>query len=71
LTAEEGKPQIEERLDKARAAYSKTITTIRNHWDGICIYCRNRTTSEAMERINNRIKLIKRQTYGFVNFTNF
>ncbi|MCA6572769.1 MAG: transposase, partial [Pseudanabaena sp.] len=25
----------------------------------------------VMEGINNRIKLIKRQAYGFVNFTNF
>lgn len=28
----------------------------------------NRTTSGAMERINNKIKLIKRQAYGFTNF---
>ncbi|WP_390889382.1 transposase [Leptodesmis sichuanensis] len=34
-------------------------------------YFRNRTTSGAMEGINNRIKLIKRQAYGFVNFNNF
>lgn len=71
LTIEEGKRQIQGWLDKARAVYSEAITTIRNHLDGISNYFRNRTTSGAMEGINNRIKLIKRQAYGFVNFNNF
>jgi len=71
LTVEEGKGQIQEWLSKARAVYSEAITTIHNHLDGICNYFRNRTTSGAMEGINNRIKLIKRQAYGFVNFNNF
>lgn len=71
LTVEEGKRQIQGWLDKARAVYSEAITTIRNHLDGISNYFRNRTTSGAMEGINNRIKLIKRQAYGFVNFNNF
>jgi transposase len=39
--------------------------------DSICNYFRTRTTSEPMEGINNRIQLIKRQAYGFVNFGNF
>ncbi|APB33084.1 hypothetical protein GlitD10_0770 [Gloeomargarita lithophora Alchichica-D10] len=30
-----------------------------------------RTTSGVMEGINNRIKLIKRQAYGFLRFDNF
>jgi len=71
LTVKEGKRQIKEWLDKAQAVYSEAITTIRNHLDGISNYFRNRTTSGAMEGINNRIKLIKRQAYGFVNFNNF
>jgi transposase len=71
LTVEEGKRQIQGWLDKARAVYSEAITTIRNHLDGISNYFRNRTSSGAMEGINNRIKLIKRQAYGFVNFNNF
>lgn len=37
----------------------------------LCNYFINRTTSGVMEGINNRIKLIKRQAYGFVNFENF
>ncbi|NJL56195.1 transposase [bacterium] len=70
-TVEEGKRQIQEWLNQARAVYNEVITTIRNHLDGISNYFRNRTTSGAMEGINNRIKLIKRQAYGFVNFNNF
>ncbi len=58
-------------MDKAQAVYSEVITTIRNHLDGICNYFINQTTSGVMEGINNRIKLIKRQAYGFVNFDNF
>ncbi|WP_233748878.1 ISL3 family transposase [Leptodesmis sichuanensis] len=71
LTVEEGKRQIQGWLDQARVVYSEASTTIRNHLDGISNYFRNRTTSGAMEGINNRIKLIKRQAYGFVNFNNF
>lgn len=71
LSVEEGKRQFEEWLRKAREVYSEVIGTIRNHLDGISNYFRNRTTSGAMEGINNRIKLIKRQAYGFVNFNNF
>lgn len=70
-TVEEGKHQIKAWLSKARAVYSEVISTIRNHLDEISNYFRNRTTSGVMEGINNRIKLIKRQAYGFVNFNNF
>jgi transposase len=59
------------RYAQAQEVYSEVIGTIRNHLDGISNYFRNRTTSGAMEGINNRIKLIKRQAYGFVNFNNF
>jgi transposase len=71
LTVEEGKRRIQEWLNQARTIYNEAITTIRNHLDGISNYFRNHTTSGAMEGINNRIKLIKRQAYGFVNFNNF
>ena len=71
LTVEEGKRQIQEWLSKARAVDSEATTTIHNHLDGICNYFQNRMTSGAMEGINNRIKLIKRQAYGFANFNNF
>lgn len=70
-TVEEGKIRLEEWLLKAQSIYACAITTIRNHLDGICNYFINRTTSGTMEGINNRIKLIKRQAYGFTNFDNF
>lgn len=71
LTVESGKRQIEQWLHQVRNVYCEVITTIRNHLNGICNYFRTRTTNGVMEGINNRIKLIKRQAYGFVNFNNF
>jgi transposase len=70
-TVQAGKKQLLAWLKKARSVYCDVLTTIRNHLDGICNYFLNRTTSGVMEGINNRIKLIKRQAYGFVNFDNF
>ncbi len=68
---EEGKSEIEKWLEKAQNLYHDAIKTIRNHLDGICNYFISRTTSGVMEGINNRIKLIKRQGYGFTKFDNF
>ncbi|WP_044076547.1 ISL3 family transposase, partial [Prochlorothrix hollandica] len=70
-TIEEGKERFTQWLLKARSVYGKVIKTIRNHLEGICNYFISRTTSGTMEGINNRIKLIKRQAYGFLNFENF
>lgn len=70
-TVEAGKEQLLEWLKKARSVYCKVLTTIRSHLDGICNYFLSRTTSGVVERMNNRIKVIKRQAYGFVNFDNF
>lgn len=70
-TVEEGRNQLTKWLKKARFIYCDVLTMIRNHLDGICNYFLSRTTSGVMEGINNRIKLIKRQAYGFVNFDNF
>jgi len=71
LTVEMGRLNLEEWLRRAQEIYSEATKTIRNHLTGICNYFRNRTTSGVMEGINNRIKLIKRQAYGFRNFGNF
>ena len=71
LTVEAGRLHLEDWLHRAQKIYGEATKTIRNHIDGICNYFRNRTTSGAMEGINNRIKLIKRQAYGFRNFGNF
>lgn len=70
ITIEEGKTKIELWIDKARKVYCDVIMTIKNHLEGICNYFLSRTTSGVMEGINNKIKLIKRQAYGFVNFDN-
>jgi transposase len=71
ITVEEGKTQFLKWIRKARSVYCDVLTTIYNHLDGICNYFLSRTTSGVMEGINNRLKLIKRQAYGFVNFDNF
>jgi transposase len=71
ITIEEGKTKIELWIDKARKVYCDVITTIKNYLEGICNYFLSRTTSGVMESTNNKIKLIKRQAYGFVNFDNF
>jgi transposase len=67
-TPEEALVQFKLWLKKARNLYRESIGTVQNHLEGICNYFVNRTTSGVMEGINNRIKLIKRQAYGFTNF---
>lgn len=58
-------------LNYAKIFFQESASTIVNHFEGICNYFLNRTTSGVMEGINNRIKLIMRQGYGFSNFDNF
>jgi transposase len=67
---EEGVLRFTEWLEKAKDVYLEAIGTIYRHLDTICNYFLNRTTNGAMEGINNRLKLIKRQAYGFINFEN-
>jgi len=56
----------------AQLFYPEVSQTIRQHLpEGICHYFMNRTTSGVMEGINNKIKLIKRQGYGFVTLKTF
>ena len=42
--------------------------TIRRWWQWIVNFFRDRVTNGVTEGINNRIKLIKRSTYGLPNF---
>jgi transposase len=58
-------------LNYASLFFKESASTIVNHFEGICNYFLNRTTSGVMSGINNRIKLIMRQGYGFSNFDNF
>jgi transposase len=55
-------------LVSARLIFGKTADTIEKHLQEICHYFINRTTSGVMEGINNKIKLIIRQSYGFKTF---
>ncbi|MGK7880085.1 MAG: transposase, partial [Crocosphaera sp.] len=52
----------------ARCLFPQTAKTIVKYLDQICNYFINRTTSGVMEGLNNKIKLILRQSYGFKNF---
>jgi transposase len=56
----------EEKL--ARIVLGKAAKAINNHLQDICNYFISQTTSEVMEGINTKIKLIVRQSYGFRNF---
>ncbi|MEG4885197.1 ISL3 family transposase [Microcoleus sp. K1-B6] len=71
LTVKEGQNTIKKWLNHAQVFFRESASTIENHFEGICNYFLHRTTSGVMEGINNRIKLIMRQGYGFSNFNNF
>ena len=66
-----GQKRMKKWLQLAQLFYKDSSQTIRDHLEGICNYFISRTTSGVMEGINNRIKLIMRQGYGFTNFENF
>lgn len=70
-TVKSGRRQFERWLKFAQLFFADASATIDRHLDGICNYFLSRTTSGVMEGINNKIKLIKRQGYGFSNFDNF
>lgn len=70
-TVEEGKLEFTKLLKEAACIYGQVIQTIPNHLETICNYFLSHTSSGMMEGINNKIKQIKRQAYGFTNFDNF
>lgn len=70
-TPESGRHRFQTWLHHAQALYQESCQTIRDHLDGICNYFISHSSSGAIAGINNRIKLIKRQGYGFTNFDNF
>jgi transposase len=70
-TPESGKRRFHAWLNHAQQLYLESSQTIRDHLDGICNYFISHSSRGTMEGINNRIKLIKRQGYGFTNFDNF
>lgn len=58
-------------LKNAQHTFRDSAATIGRWFGEISNYFESRTTSGAVEGINNRLKLIKRSGYGFRNFTNF
>lgn len=67
-TIKMGLRRIKKWLRSAQFLFGSTADTLEKHLQGICNYFANRTTSGAMEGINNKIKLIIRQSYGFNTF---
>jgi transposase len=71
MTVKIAQTKFKDWLNYAPIFFKESASTIVSHFEGICNYFLNRTTSGVMEGINNRIKLIMRQGYGFSNFDNF
>jgi len=58
-------------LKDVQHTFRDSAATIGRWFGEISNYFESRTTSGAVEGINNRLKLIKRSGYGFRNFANF
>ncbi|MBE9224557.1 transposase [Phormidium sp. LEGE 05292] len=69
-TVNMGLRKMKKWLSYAKIIFGSVAQTIRQHLEPICNYFISRTTSGVMEGINNKIKLILRQSYGFTNFDN-
>lgn len=69
-TVNMGLRKMKKWLSYAEIIFGSVAQTIRRHLVPICNYFVSRTTSGVMEGINNKIKLILRQSYGFTNFDN-
>ena len=59
------------RLAEKAGLFPQFCRTLENWIDRIANYFCHRTTSGIVEGINNKIKLIKRRSFGFRNFKNF
>jgi transposase len=55
-------------LKYAGLFFADIANTLENHLTEIANFFKNRTTSGVTEGINTKIKLILRQSYGFVSF---
>lgn len=70
-TVQGAERQLQRWIRIAGQLYQKSAPMIEQHLSGICNYFEHRTTSGVTEGINTKIKLIKRQGYGFNNFEHF
>ena len=68
---EDGTFQLLDWLAKAQGTFKKSVDTICRWFGEVTEDFEHRTTSGAVEGINNKLKLIKRSGYGFRNFDNF
>jgi transposase len=67
-TSKMGRRKLEKWLTFAKCIFGQTAETLEKYIEEICHYFVSRTTSGVMEGINNKIKLIIRQSYGFKSF---
>ena len=67
-TVKMGLRKLKKWLISARIILGQTAETLSNHLTDICHYFISHTTNGMMEGMNNKIKLILRQSYGFKNF---
>jgi len=71
ITADEALWKFVKWLESAHKYFPKSCQTIRRWLEEILSYFDHRTTQGVVEGINQKIKLIKRRAFGFVNFDNF
>ena len=71
MTVKIAQTEFKDWLNYVQIFFQESASTIVNHFEAICNYFLVRTTSGVMSGINNRIKLIMGQGYGFSNFDNF
>ncbi len=67
-TVKMGRRRLKKWLTTARCIFGSITQTIFKHLEEICNYFISGTNSGIMEGLNNKIKLILRQSYGFKNF---
>lgn len=51
--------------------FTRFVTTLKKHWEGILNYITSKLTNGILEGINSKIQLIKRRARGYRNITNF
>ncbi len=71
ITEEKALDKIAEWMKSAQKYFPESCQTIRRWLKEILAYFDNRTSPGIVEGINQKIKLIKRRTYGMTNFENF
>ena len=67
----EGTLKLVDWLKKAKPFFRQTVKTIINWLPEVVGYFEKRTNQGVVEGINNRLKVIKRNGFGFKNFESF